>query len=423
VRSWLGRSLLPIPSAYLVGAIALGFIAPALDKAIGTHLSSGSSADDARDVLTATATGMIAFTGLVVSSVLVLVQFAASQYSPRLVLWFQRDRLVKNAIGSFLAAPLFALVALVELEREHGSFAPDITVAMTVVLLIGAAVLFLALLQRVIDRLRPRSMYANVARVGVRAVRAIYPVSLDSDVAGAAAARPADDGDEPIRELDARGQAGVITSFDRQLLTAAAVGAGVWIEIVPGVGEFVAHGQPLLRVHGDGPVDDELLLGAVRIDEERTLEQDPAFAIRIIVDTAIRALSPAVNDPTTAVQALDTLEMIVRELAGRDLEASFARDESGAVRLAWKSASWEELMGLAFNEIRAYGAGSVQVARRMRAALQDLHSSTPAIRHEVVDEHLRRLDTSIALALPAGSPDLPLTRIADRIGLGLGRSG
>ena len=127
---------------------------------------------------------MIAFTGLVVASVLVLVQFAASQYSPRLVAWFRRDRLVRHAIGSFLAAPLFALVALRVLQRAHTPFAPDVTVATTLVLLIAAALLFLALLQRVIDRLRPRSVYASVARGGVRALRAIYPLVLDDARSG-----------------------------------------------------------------------------------------------------------------------------------------------------------------------------------------------------------------------------------------------
>jgi uncharacterized membrane protein len=418
IRSWFARSLLPIPCAYLAGAVGLGLLAPAIDRAIGTRLTAGGSASsDARDVLTSTATGMIAFTGLVVASVLVLVQFAASQYSPRLVLWFRRDRLVKHAIGSFLAAPLFALVALLGLERERVAFRPDVTVATTLVLLIGAAVLFLALLQRVIDRLRPRSLFATVARAGVRAVRAIYPVTL-----GVASSETTAPEHGSIRDVPFAGHAGVITAFDRPLLVALAQQAGLSIEIVPGVGEFLSRGQTLLRVVGAGALDDGVALNAITIDEERTIEQDPAFAIRIIVDTAIRALSPAVNDPTTAVQALDALEVIVRELAGRDLEASHAHDSSGVVRLAWHSASWEELTGLAFNEIRAYGASSLQVVRRLRAVLQDLLGSTPDVRHAALKRHLERLDVSLELALPARSPDLELARTPDRMGLGLGPS-
>ncbi len=411
--------MLPIPCAYLLIAIVLGTVSPALDHAIGTRLGQGVGLDAARDVLTSTATGMIAFTGLVVSSVLVLVQFAASQYSPRLVLWFRRDLLVKNAVGSFLAAPVFALVALREIERKSLSYSPDITVVITLVLLIGAAVLFLALLQRVMDRLRPRSLYAGVARQGIRAIRRVYPMRLDELSPAAAAAEPQQQ--NAVQEVTMPSGAGVVTSFDAELLLAVANLADVTIELAPGVGEFVAHGQPLLRVYGAAPVDAQLLLSAVTTAEERTIEQDPEFALRIIVDTAIRALSPAVNDPTTAVQALDALEVLTRELASRDLDASLALGEDDQVRLVWRSASWADLLELAFSEIRAYGAGSVQVCRRLRALLEDLRLATPELRHPAIDGQLERLDGAIARSYPAGSPELAIATAGDRLGLGLVR--
>jgi uncharacterized membrane protein len=420
VRSWLQRSLLPIPTLYLIGAIVLGVVAPAIDRSIHAHLGSGSPLEDARDVLTATATGMIAFTGLVVASVLVLVQFAASQYSPRLVAWFRSDRLVRHAIGSFLAAPLFALVALRVLQRSHAQFAPDVTVATTLVLLIGAALLFLALLQRVIDRLRPRSMYASVARGGGRALREMYPLALDEARPRVAAPDP---GAGPSQSLAHAGRPGVVTSFDRELLLAAAERAGVRIELVAAVGEFVSRGSTLMDVFGDGMVSDRVLRGAIRVEEERTMEQDPLFAIRIIVDAAIRALSAAINDPTTAVQGLDALEVLIRAASGRDLDASYLADAGGTIRLVWRSPSWEQLTGLAFDEIRSFGAGQIQVARRLRAVLEDLRASTPPVRHAVVEEHLRRLNISVALAFPVGSPDLSLAAVPDRMGLGLARSG
>ena len=141
--------------------------------------------------------------------------------------------------------------------------------------------------------------------------------------------------------------------------------------------------------------------------DERTIEQDPAFALRIIVDTAIRALSPAVNDPTTAVHALDSVEVVVRELAGRDLAASLTRGPDGAVRLAWRTPGWADMLDLAFDEIRAYGAASVQVCRRLRAVLEDLRAATPAVRHAAIDEHLERLDVAILAAHPEARPSGP----------------
>ena len=124
---------------------------------------------------------MIAFTGFVVASVLVVVQFAAGQYSPRLVLWFRRDALIKHAIGGFLAAFVYALVALRQIEGEAAGFSPDITVTVALALLVGACVLFLALLQRVTDRLRPRTLFAAVLREGIQAARETYPHRLGDD--------------------------------------------------------------------------------------------------------------------------------------------------------------------------------------------------------------------------------------------------
>jgi uncharacterized membrane protein len=411
--------MLPIPCAYLALAITLGLISPELDRAVGGHVNLGVGPDAARDVLTSTATGMIAFTGLVVSSVLLAVQFAAGQYSPRLVLWFRQDQVVKHTIGSFLAAPLFALVALREIERRPLSYSPDITVVVTLLLLVGAALLFLALLQRVLDRLRPRSVYGAVARDGIRAARVVYPLPFDHP-------EPAVDGRAPWRdehpcEVTLEHATGVVTSFDTMVLVAAAAEADVIIELAPGIGEFVARGQPLLRVHGRGPVDERLLRSAVTIADKRTIEQDPAYAIRIIVDTAIRALSAAINDPTTATQGIDALEALMRALAGRNLEASFALDDHGATRLVWRTPGWSDLLDLAFNEILYYGARSVQVTRRLRAALEDLRSSTPLERHDAIDTHLGWLDETMRRTVAPGSAEEAIAAQADRVGLGLAR--
>ena len=116
----------------------LGELAPRIDEARGGG-SGRTGMDTARDILTATATGMIAFTGFVVAGVLVVVQFAAGQYSPRLVLWFRRDRLVKHAIGLVPRRVRLALVALRELERRDEQYSPDVTVGLALVLLVGSS--------------------------------------------------------------------------------------------------------------------------------------------------------------------------------------------------------------------------------------------------------------------------------------------
>jgi uncharacterized membrane protein len=424
LRRRLERSLIAIPTVYLVGAIVLGTIAPRIDDSRDAPLHLDSGMDTARDILTSTATGMIAFTGLVIASVLVVVQFAAGQYSPRLILWFRRDRLVKHAMGSFLAAFLYALVALRAFERRNVDYAPDLTVTLALVLLIGASVLFLALLQRTMDRLRPRALYAAVSREAVVAIHAVYPRPLGTVAADPDPAHPDDDRSWAIatpRPVHWSGAPGVVSSFDRELLVQAAEAAGVTIELAVAVGEFVDPGQELVRIHGDGTVDVRQLHAGIEVGEERTIEQDPAFAMRIVVDTAIRALSPAVNDPTTAVQGIDVLEPIVRELAGRDLDASFVRGADGPVRLTWPSPDWEDVLDLAFDEIRAYGASAVQICRRMRAALEDLRATSTPSRHGAIDAQLARLDAAVVAAHGDDSPEAEVARVADRTGIGLAR--
>lgn len=421
IRRRMERSLIAIPAAYLVGAVVLGALGPRIDRSRDAPIRFDTGMDTARDILTSTATGMIAFTGLVIASVLVVVQFAAGQYSPRLILWFRRDRLVKHAMGSFLAAFLYALVALRAFERRDEQYAPDLTVTLALVLLVGATLLFLALLQRVMDRLRPRALYAAVAREAVVAIHAVYPRPLDAAHGRAGAD---DDGSWRASEphvVRLTGAPGVVSAFDHELLVQAATAADVTIELAAAVGEFVDPGQPLVRIHGAGSIEERVLRTGVEIGEERTIEQDPAFAMRIVVDTAIRALSPAVNDPTTAVQGLDQLEPVVRELAGRDLDASFARSSDGRVRLVWPSPGWEDVLDLAFDEIRAYGASSVQICRRMRALLEDLRASTAPERHAAIDAQLARLDAAVAAAHGGDSPEAELARMADRTGIGLRR--
>lgn len=413
-RTRYRQSLIALPCLYVVGAVILGILAPEIDV---RREGGSANVDTARDVLTAVATGMIAFTGFVVSGVLLVVQFAAGQYSPRLVLWFRRDPLIKHAIGTFLAAFVFSLVALRLLDEPGSEVSPDVTVGVALGLLVGSSILFLALLQRVTDRLRPRTLFGAVTREGVRAAREIYPRALGQEPA-------AESGEwataEPQR-LHHAGRPGVLTSFDRDALVALALDAGAVVEIVPAVGEYVGPRAELLRVHG-GRIGEEGPARCLVVADERTIEQDPAFAIRMVVDTAIRALSPAVNDPTTAVHALDVLEVLVLELAGRDLDASVATDAAGGLRLVWRAPSWEDLLDLAFSEIRSYGAASAQVCRRLRAVLDDLLEGTPEPRHPGLDTQLARLRATVVRSFPEGSPERELAEAGDRTGLGLART-
>jgi uncharacterized membrane protein len=162
---------------------------------------------------------------------------------------------------------------------------------------------------------------------------------------------------------------------------------------------------------------------AIDLQWERTFEQDPKYPIRLLVDIAIKALSPAINDPTTAVQTIDQIEDLLRRLGQCELDAGYICDSCGIVRLIIPMPNWDDYLRLAFDEIRQYGATSVQVMRRLRSALLGLMSSLPAgERAKAVQRYIEHLDLAVEHS-PLDAEDRFMARQDDRQGLGLSRHG
>jgi uncharacterized membrane protein len=168
-------------------------------------------------------------------------------------------------------------------------------------------------------------------------------------------------------------------------------------------------------------IPEESLRRAIGLERERIFEQDPKYAFRLLVDVAIKALSPAINDPTTAVQTIDQIEDLLRRLGEHELDAGYARDANGALRLVIPMRTWEHYVTLAFDEIRQYGTTSVQVMRRLRAALIGLTDSLPSQeRANAVRRYLNHLDLAIERS-PFDAQDQVMARQEDRQGLELSR--
>ena len=410
LREWIDRSWIVVPALYIAAALVLGKLVPSLESGgegpLGLHLDQ----DSARSILEAVAGGMIAFTGFVVSVAVVVVQFGASQYTPRLVLRFRRDTVVKHALGIFVAPAIYALVALVDVGEGD---VPNLTTAVAVGLLLAAVFAFFALVARLLDLLRPRRLYGQLLAGCERAIDQVYPRPFDDASADAAELPPRGD------TIAYHGDSGVLSALDRTALLALATRAGTAIEVAVPVGTYVHHGAPLLHLRGPaaGELPRRALERAAIVAEERTLTQDPAFAIRAIVDIAIRALSPAVNDPTTAVQGLDVLEAILELLARRELGAGTIRDGDGTPRVLYPAPDWDDLVDLALTEIRHYGASSHQVTRRMRALLADLFAAVPAPRRRAIEVQVALLDAAIERVHPEPA-ERRVAATADRMGLG-----
>ena len=192
------------------------------------------------------------------------------------------------------------------------------------------------------------------------------------------------------------------------------------IVVAAQIGDFVGDGQPLfLLFEGAADANDRTLRGSIAFGLERTIEQDPTFAFRVIVDIAVKALSKAINDPTTAVLAMDQLQRLLRQVGEKNLHNEYFLDGSGTLRLVFPTPNWEDFVHLTCREIRQYGAESLQIVRRMRAMLQNLISTLPELRQPALRLELELLDRTIEKLFDF-EEDRQLAGIADTQGLGGG---
>lgn len=361
--------------------------------------------------------GMLTLTGVVFSLVFVMVQFSSATYSPRLVTFISRDPLLFHAIGVFTATFLYAIAALGWVDRSGSGRVPILSAYVVVGLLLASVVLFVSLVHHM-ARLHISNVLRFTGDFGRQVIHKFYPL-LPCPMPP----EPADDLRRfpPAQTLLYSGPPRAIQSLDVAALLTMAEHADAVIEVAAAVGDTVVENTLLLRVYGSGPpLSERALRKAIRTGTERTFEQDPKYAIRLLVDIAIRALSPAVNDPTTAVQALDHIEDLLVRLGRCRLEIGHFLNANGRLRLIISIPMWEDFLRLALDEIRYYGAGSIQVMRRMKALLSDLLEAVPEERRPAVRSQQRRLDAAVARSF-ADLEDHLEASIEDREGLGIPR--
>ncbi len=413
-----------IPMAYAAGSIAAGFALPRIEHAYFAAYTHAISVNSAIAALSAVASGMIALTGIVFSIVFVMVQFSAIAYSPRLVMWFGRDPTLFHSLGVFVATFVYALVAIAWIDRGGSGTVPLFSFILVVVLLFLSVLLFSKLVRRISD-LQITNVLCFIGDRG-REVIAATVRRLDGPQSSAKQALRDLNGEVRLgpstQPLTYSGEPRSIAKFDIASLVRQAQQAGAAIVMECAVGDTVVDGTLLLRVHGG---KDQLpaqgLLRAIRLSRERTFEQDPKYPIRLLVDIAIKALSPAINDPTTAVQAIDQIEDLLRRLARHDLEVGIGRDADGVPRLVFPMPTWDDYLALAFDEIRQYGSTSIQVMRRLRSTLVELAEQvTDETRLAAVQRDLKHLDQAIESS-PLDAEDRAMARREDRQGLGLSR--
>jgi len=406
-----------IPLCYAVAAIAAGMVFPRLENPIFHGLASTVTVSAALAIYSSVASGMLALTAVVFSLAFVMVQFSATAYSPRLVLWVSRDPFMWHAVGVFTATFLYAIAALAWVDRNGSGKVPLVSSLVVIGLLLASVAMFVGLIQR-IGLLQINRMLKFTGDQGRAVIETVYP-KLDSQ---ATATRSEEfRTSPPTQTVLHHSEPAVIQKLDIVALVDFARTAGGVIEMLAAVGDTVVILTPLLGVYGARHrIDETALTHAIEMGEERTFEQDPKYAIRLLVDIAIKALSPAINDPTTAVQALNQIEDLLLRLGRRELEIGNFCDRDGQLRLVVPYPAWEDFLRLAFDEIASYGAQSVQVMRRMKALVNDLTSRLPQDRHAALHYWEKRLQSTIARSF-GDAEEKQEASVEDRQGLGVPR--
>jgi uncharacterized membrane protein len=413
-----------LPVSYVAMSVLAAFTFPRIEHAYLASYKLGLSVSSVQAYLSAAASGMMALTAIVFSIAFVMVQFSAIAYSPRLVLLFVRDRTLFHTLGIFVATFVYSLALLAWIDRNGSGYVPMFSTLLVAMMVIVSVVLFSLLVQRLND-LQISNVLHVIGDRGRQVIHAMYPRRDDKtvdvqkarrDIAGSILLGPV------TQTLTYSGKPRAIASYDIGVLVREAQKADAVIVMASAVGDTLVETAVILRVYrARTMLPDDRLMRGLRLATERTFDQDPKFAIRLLVDIAIKALSPAINDPTTAVQTIDQIEDLLHRLGQRELDAGHVRDTIGNLRLVFPAPTWEDYLALAFDEIRQFGATSVQVMRRLRSALIAVAESlTSSAQIDAVHQYLKHLDVVIDRS-SFDAEDRIAARQEDRQGLGLSR--
>jgi uncharacterized membrane protein len=410
--SYLKSALWTVPIIAIVIELVAAPLLQHFDAWLGWQIARLSVAG-AQAMYQTIITLTLSFLVFTFGSLLVAIQIAGGQLTPRIIATtLLRDNVVRYSVGLFVFTLVLAVGALNRLEEPVRQFVALVVAAFGVACIAD----FLFLIDYAARLLRPVSILARIGNKGIAVIKSVYPHPTPRLTADEGSLR--DDLGTPGRVVHHQGRSEIVLAIDLATLVAMAERRGGVIEFVPQVGDFVAAEEPLFLLYGGATaIGDGRLRAAVAFGPERTLEQDPMFAFRIMVDIALKALSPAINDPTTAVLAIDQVHRSLRVLGKLHLRPDVLLDAAGRPRLIFRTPNWEDFVHVACSEIRACGAANVQVARRLRAMLQNLVQVLPPHRHDALNNEQDALDRTIEslYSLPG---DLALARIPDVQGLG-----
>jgi uncharacterized membrane protein len=361
----------------------------------------GGGSDGAQSVLQVISGSIITVTGVVFSVTMIVLQLASSQFTPRVLRKFMADRANQLVLGVFIGTFTYTLLVLrtVRGDATGEAFVPQVAVTGAVVLALISIGFLIFFINHVARSVQAAHLIDAIAQDTLRVIEDVYPDRIedpDSQAAADTSHGELFEGGTPVHAV----RAGYVQGVDYATLAklARALNAAVRVEVE--IGSFVLPGQHLVTVThtADGP-DQNALLDAVILGDERTPRQDPKYGVLELMDIAVKAMSPSVNDPTTAVNAVHRLSEVLLEMAWRDNGDRVMRD-GDAVRVVGRRPSLDDTVGLAFDQIRHYSAENPSVAIVLLRALGELAALSPARSRRPFVAQLEAVERSAAARVP-----------------------
>jgi uncharacterized membrane protein len=353
----------------------------------------GAGAQGARDMMSTIAGSMMSVVGVTFSMILVVLALASSQYTSRILRNFMRSRVTQVVLGIFAGIFTYCLIVLRTIRAgNEGGFVPNLAVFFGFVLALGGVGALMFFIHYIASSIQASSIIASVAQETIAAIDRLFPERLGQEP-------ERDDDDQRLRPLNGRNwrgvaakESGYIQSVNHAGLLRIAQEKKTVVRMEHGIGSFVVQNTTLVSLALEDPPDQETITALQEtfgISRYRMVEQDAAFGIRQIVDMALKALSPGINDTTTAVMCVDYLSAILARLARRQTPSSYRYAES-ELRVITKGASFESLLAESFDQIRSNAKGDLAIMLRMLGAIQTLTSLTASRqRRRALREHVQ----------------------------------
>jgi uncharacterized membrane protein len=364
IVEWLRNSYWFVPAVMLVGAVLLAWVTTSLDEVsepeempyLGEVIFSGGT-DGAHEVLSTIASSMITVAGVVFSITIVTLQLASSQFGPRMLANFMRDRGNQLTLGTFIASFLYSLLVLRTIRSDDPDSVPHLSVTVALMLAVAGLVVLIYFIHHIATTIQAPNLIDALARELRRATDHLFPDVDEVDDARSPEAHPGlpEDFEERSRRVDARGS-GYVQVIDVDRLVRIAHEHDLVMRVETRPGRFLVENSRFVSAYPSQRVGEDVAVavaGTVVTGARRTDRHDIEFPIKQIVEIAVRALSTGVNDPFTASTCVDQLGAGLAELAGRALPSPYVVDEEDALRVVvGDPVTWERLVGGAYDQIR-----------------------------------------------------------------------